>query len=408
MNRARIALPGALAPPFCLAVACLLTGAVLRAVQRQDTQPPARFAIELSPPEGLEGMPPSYHVIQERGSSSYFFPPFAGRLPGADSGTKAESEPSALQLEYRVTGDLVEVFPTLFFGEFDRNKTPESLAGLKKQLLAVRSGRLNDFIEIGELERFGFRPLTVKVVSARPESPSRMHVMSRAPSIELRIVSEDRAGFMVAYHNTSSRACMGFAVTTEPQPEGNESLGGTASWSKGVIAPGATLQQPFGVARSGRKTPAGFVPDAPSSTIVLLAALFEDGSFEGDPSVAARLEAGRDAGRLQRQRVNQVVNSILDDPSLDDPARVARIRLEIARLSEEPDAGVIDAVRARFPDLSPRAVSRLPHAARPPMQFEKQRVLSMLDDFERLLASHVPLSLAQRWKAEETAGSSPK
>jgi hypothetical protein len=60
----------------------------------------------------------------------------------------------------------------------------------------------------------------------------------------------------------------------------------------------------------------------------------------------------------QYRRIRPVIDHIIQDPALDDDARVARIREELHNLSNQPDDATIRVLRSQFPDLPTEAVAK--------------------------------------------------
>jgi hypothetical protein len=103
-----------------------------------------------------------------------------------------------------------------------------------------------------------------------------------------------------------------------------------------------------------KMTPQGIVNlPSPPQQVVLEAALFSDGSYEGEPKVAARLKAERIEHLAFYRVITPVIDRIVGDSSINDDARVARIKDEIFRISSEPDAATLHSLEAKFPDVDP-------------------------------------------------------
>jgi hypothetical protein len=208
------------------------------------------------------------------------------------------------------------------------------------------------------MEQFGLEPLTLRIVSAQPTASARPRTMSKVPSIRIEITGEDRTFYKVALHNLSKQAVM--AVYLD-MPGQNGSSGQTAEGhgSHEVTALGAIYQCQFGIPHGGRVSNGIFVEDSPPPLMVLEAALFKDGSYEGDMQIAAQLVANRIGFEIQQQRVDRLFAGILADVQSDDDAdaqaKVARIRSGIAQLTEDPDLPMVETVQAQFPGLSGQA-----------------------------------------------------
>ncbi len=105
-------------------------------------------------------------------------------------------------------------------------------------------------------------------------------------------------------------------------------------------------------------TPRGFVEEPPSNDIAVAAAIFSDGSHEGDDQFAARLQTRQIAGEIQYQRVAPSIDRIVQDSALDDQARTAQIREQLHNLSNQADEATLRAMTSQFPKLPRETVAK--------------------------------------------------
>ena len=106
-------------------------------------------------------------------------------------------------------------------------------------------------------------------------------------------------------------------------------------------------REPLMTPGAGRNERLGPMP----GSIAIAAALFSDGSHEGDSDSAAKLKSGRIGYETQEGRALQIIDHVVGDPALDDNARITQINTELTELSNEPDDRAIRTMHAQFPDL---------------------------------------------------------
>jgi hypothetical protein len=301
--------------------------------------------------------------------------------------------PESLQLDYAVDGSRVLVTAYLLFDQGDAQRRFDSH---HKQRLGVYSARLNESVSLADLRKAGFEPFTIKVVTAKPSTPTHPTLLSKAPSIRIGLESEDRESYTLALHNISSKAVTGVVIGTGREGD----YGMKESTGPHLLIPGGgTYRCDWGLTHSGRVTPHGFGEDQVSITISVEGALFDGGSFEGDVAAVAPLEARRTGYEAQRQRVARMFDSVLREASLTDELKVGRIRLEVSKLPSEADPATLQAVRSFFANSR-----QLPGAAelgmwiRMGIENERQNTLTGLAEFERGRTSGRGPSLAQWWK----------
>jgi hypothetical protein len=189
--------------------------------------------------------------------------------------------------------------------------------------------------------------------------------------------------YKVELHNLSAKPVKAYCIGT---PQGNGNMAHSSDGqSKDLIAPGATYQLRFSV------------ESPPPPYLVLEAALFSDGSHEGEPSAAAQLVAARVGMEIQRQRVDSLVAPILADAQSDDTAKLARIRSEVAQLTEEPDQQMIESMSSRFPGLTDQAIQMVRGMLKNGLNTGKQSVDRGLHDFENNQPKRGGLTLTDWW-----------
>jgi hypothetical protein len=344
-----------------LLVSCTLTG-----TGNAQTLPEARFAVEVP---GRDGGPPIYFVLRGASGSGLLFDAVLRRAAGREP---TRRQPATLKLDHNVDGDLVRITASVFFGNLDAQANPGSTDALPWQKVGAYSAGLNQSVTLQEMEQFGLEPLTLKIVSAQPPASARPQTVSKAPSVRIEIVGEDRNSYTVAVHNLSQKIVTAFSVEMSGEGDSGRSVIG----SRHLIAPGDTYQFEFGVSRSGSMSSGRFVEDPPSSLMTLEAAVFKDSSYEGNPRAAAEL-AARDS---QRRRVDDVIAEIMADAASGEEARIARIRSAVARLPEEPDPQAVENLRSQFPGLSDEDMGRVKSTLKSALNVEKQAVTRTLNE----------------------------
>jgi len=368
--------------------------------QTQVQQP--RFALEISE----DGYPPHFVIVPEGqqggGVDSMFFDPFLHPLPGHDAGNSEKTQPSAVKLVCKLDGDAVAITATAVFGPFDKTDTSLSLQGHPQQKIGAYSQHLNESIVLREMEQFGLQPWTIKIVNAQMPTPASLPTLNEVPSIQPEILGKDRDGYRIALHNLSSRAVTAFLVETSFDHNSNYSEFDDRG---GLIAPGAKHEFRLFCDTSASVTSNGMAPGPPPCVFNLKAALFAGGSYEGDASAAATLAVSPIAAQFQGRRVHELIDNIVADSSLDDTSRLARIRSELPKLSEEPDPAILEQIRLRFPGLPSTAWDSVKADIRSAFAAEKQRTLRALKEFEHLPnQGSTSRSLAQWWSAWERNG----
>jgi hypothetical protein len=267
----------------------------------------------------VEG-PTGHYVVVVPGLSTEIpaaaLEPLRGEVPSIELDT--------LKIDYRLEGD--KVIATVYALNAPRGN-PERYGDSNKHLLGVHSARLNQTFTLKELENFKYEPITYKVVTAKPPTPTHPRLTSKVPSIQIEIASEDRAFYKLVLRNVSEKDVIAYKI------------GGTSSESYNtahpVIAAGSAIEREAAV----------------GSPIYLAAAIFGDGTYQGDSEVACLLYAQQVGYEAQRKRLDASIDRIVSD-SLDDAAKIAKIQAELMKLPKEPDAQMVQNLQRHFPGLA--------------------------------------------------------
>jgi hypothetical protein len=92
-----------------------------------------------------------------------------------------------------------------------------------------------------------------------------------------------------------------------------------------------------------------------SSAIVIAAADFEDGTYEGDQSKAAMMGSMRLGIEAERELIANVVEKELRSGSSGDSAKIGAIRVKIGSLPERPEPALVRSTMDRFSFLPENA-----------------------------------------------------
>jgi hypothetical protein len=271
-----------------------------------------RFAIE------LPGHPPTHALVYDCGGTSSQLP--FSSLTEDSVLAQTTDAPVTLQLDYSAEGSRARIVSYAIYQ-----------SGRKK--LGDHRARLNESVRLAELQKLGYLPFTIRVLPATPPARPQPALSSDAPSIRIEIVKQNWDSFTLAVHNLSPHAVVAFAIgrLKTPRDDGHNLTEGTAAHP--VIAAGGTV--------------AG--EHFASTPTVLRCALFDDGSWEGDPVIVAFEKAQQAATEALRRQIDEVAARILADTSLDDDTRIARIRSVIDALSEKPAPALIRQALAGLP-----------------------------------------------------------
>lgn len=306
--------------------------------------------------------------------------------------------PSLLQFIYGEDVDRISVTVIAYYGKLEPHSVFDSTAisHLTRETLGTWSAGLNQSIHLNALAHVGVAPATLTIVTALPEHQWWPEMISKTPSLQMDYAPADRNFSLITIHNFSSKPLTGVRVTA-PSDDGSGSTSEDGGLYQG-IAPGKAYSMRLSVPATRRKQDGSWIDASPTSTLVLEAAIFADGSYEGDPQIAAEMDARQIGYRTEAQRLNVLVAPILADTNSNKAARLARILAIINQLPVTPDAPMIARLRALFPDLSQQEFAKASQKLSQGMSLEKSHSDSMVRQFQTHVMPHHPnLRLAQWW-----------
>lgn len=319
------------------ALAPLVASLSLAAAARQAGPPvPSNLILEIV---YFEGAPTSFQLVPH---GPEMVGGWFGRFKTVPrpAGVKDWPPVQAVNVISRVAGEGVEIKVSVYTGErmFDREEPVGTYtAGVGEEVMARG------------LERFGVEPFRMKVLrlSMNPAAPPV--IVNKTQSIEATVSAFDSSkgvSARLSLRNLSSKrvTALGFSETRD----------GRVVWTRfaaeedarPLIEPGAVFHAGVSQVRRGHVSPEGFyIPYAPE-TILIQTAVFEDGTYEGEPQAAARAAAHDEGARLQLARALALLRKAAAKP---DAARLAE---QFAALGYEADAATVESLVKRYPGLA--------------------------------------------------------
>jgi len=156
---------------------------------------------------------------------------------------------------------------------------------------------------------------------------------SLAPSVRIAFSKQEWDSIEISLRNLSPHAVVAYVVSEASGPCDRTESVRQSTAAHPAIAAGASVTV----------SPGGNGP------ISVRAALFDDGSWEGDPIAIAPLRAGMAAMAALRRQINEAAARILSDPTLDDNTRIGRLRTAIDAVPEKPAPAIIRKALAGLP-----------------------------------------------------------
>ena len=279
--------------------------------------------------------------------------------------------PSMVKLQFKVIGDgIVSITATALFGQFDRYEP--SMSNMRSETVATHSVKVNDLVSFPELEQFGIALQSYRLIPVQPDKPYRPRLESKAPSLTFEFAQIDRTMGKVIVHNHSDKAVVNVMVGNV----GGQALGALSEAGRTLIAPGATYEFDSNAPFTGWciKRVCGTEP----MPLILEEAVFEDGSYEGDQTVAMEPVANWLGNSAEWKRIVSAAGSFMSDPNRSELGKMQSLASVVDALSIEPDDDTVARFRMRFPDLPAREIQRGEELLAMGMGMERDRVKTYL------------------------------
>ena len=319
--------------------------------------------------------------------------------------TNTERFFQSLQLKYRLAdADLVSLEVSLFSGSTNIS-SPHFHSPIGNYVLHP-----NESITLSQLNDYGLKTATVKLVTAQPDGLITPTVINKTTSLNVERVDANRSGYKMQVRNLSSSStkAIAFAVLG---PNGTCELHTLNS----LLGPAETTVMFFEIPgdRPGWRGPGGetcsvtdsSTPESGHRTpeIVMAAAIFADGTHEGDDSKAVMLDANMTAIETQQNRIDSIVEATFGTAGTNDAMKIGLLESRVGALSEEPSPEIVQSIMARYPTLPDDVSTSIRRDVKSGLGYKKAELLSSLKMFgDQISSGQISnISLRDWWNARK-------
>lgn len=243
----------------------------------------------------------------------------------------------AVNIASSAEGDAARVDVSLFVGVQSFDKEVQVASYLLHE---------GEHVALKELAAFGVEPFEIAAVRPNISAPPLPSVSTRTTSLEVIGLEPTKStipAYKLSLRNLSSKNITALQVDVF---EGSRlRLSGSPHGQKGLplIPAGAVLETNVLGAKDTTMTRFGYEPASPPfQTIVVTTLVFEDGSYEGDPAPALRINARTAGERIQLKRAISALKRTLDTPGLTASDAIAMLIQKVSALSDEVPPAVAE------------------------------------------------------------------
>ena len=381
MNKSRIVAVSAV-------LAALLSATANANPQNPDQQAPTGLALEIV---FLKGQRPSLlPVAGARAKQSGVWTPRFGKVEGWQLPDGALPI-KAVQVQSRLEGELVKIWVAVLSGRetFEREEP-----------VITYELREGDKIEVAELTRFGVEPIEIKVVRVQPHVAFLPRVINKTNSIIVTDIAPKTStlpAYKLSLQNLSNKSVAALAV--EVVAGGKMALSMMPQGAEGQPLIAAEGRYELSVSGSYQTRPAvgDNPPDLPRDhDCVIRAAVFNDGSYEGDPEPASQFRAFVKGRKIQIRRVVALLQEALNSRDAT-AATLQRLRAGLVAIKIDVDGSEAEELINEFPNLSVSAKAALTSAIQASLGDIKMAVGEEFDKFEKTQAAAPSMPDLRLW-----------
>lgn len=326
-----------------LVLSCLILPFGTASAQEKPNVP-SRLALEVT---YYAGRAPAFQVVPPADSKP------GGSLYGmfgliASWKQKAGTEPiQGVHVISNLEGDAVRVYVSTLSGAKALEKEEPVTSFLIRE---------NEKVVVSELKQCGIEPFGIKLVTVAPPSLP-------LPSIDNRVESLTVVNTDVAYDSTLptykltvvSQANKNIiALGIDVLADGRVALTGTRQNPEGQIfmAPGEYYQLKVGGVRRSQPVGEGYAPaTAQNQQILIKGAVFEDGTYVGDPGIAVWVRATRAGEKFIIPKLLALLAEAISSADTDVVKGLKNLESQVTALSTDADPELVKSTAAGFPEL---------------------------------------------------------
>lgn len=242
-------------------------------------------------------------------------------------------------------------------GDVVRVDASVGLESFKEVALGTYYLRLDESVIIREVTQYGFKPFALKLIRTEIRPPLVIPPFRGLPEVKNRLKSTEVVGlekgesadqYLLSLRNNSPKNVIDLEII---MPTG----GTTHEWGsleRPLIPAGAIYKISISAQTVGQITEAGFEPNPVQPKGVINAALFDDGTYEGDLVSAATMEARRRGRELQLKRIIALLKKALGSEDQASVTTIESVEKDIYSLGVDSDADTIEEISRHYPPLN--------------------------------------------------------
>jgi hypothetical protein len=309
---------------------------------QQELSPPTRLALEVT---YYPGRKPAYESVpgpDSKPSGSWYA--LFGRI--ASWHAPAGAEPiEAVRVISQIEEHGVRVTVSTMSGK----KALEN-----EQRVGTYLIRETEKISIDDLKRFGIEPFQIKLVRVNPNILPVPPVILKG--VESLMVINSMAkettlpSYRISLRNQSNKNIVGIGVDVMVGGKVQLSSKPRGIDGQSLIAAGNDYWLTVRAPTRARPTADGYTPTSPSDQqIQIKAAVFDDGTYEGDAETAAAIRSFRAGEKMVLPRLIPLLEKALNSSHDDLTEALKNLESQVSSVESEADPQIVQSLTSEFP-----------------------------------------------------------
>jgi hypothetical protein len=309
---------------------------------QQDVSPPTRLALEVT---FYSGRNPAYQPVpgpdsKPNGAWYALFGRLTSWQPPAGS-EKIE----AVRIISRVEGDAVSVIVSTLSG----TKALEN-----EQRVGTYVIRETEKISIDDLKRFGIEPFQIKLIRVNPNVPPVPPVILKGVESVVVLNSMPKETTLPSYRiilrNQSNKNIVGLGVDVVAGGKIQLTSSPRGVDGQPLIPAGKEYWLTVAAPNRAQPTSDGYVPTSPSDQqIEIKAAVFDDGTYEGDAKTAAAVRGYRAGEKMVLPRLIPLLENALNSSNADLTETLKNLETQVSSVETDADPQIVQTLTSEFP-----------------------------------------------------------
>ncbi|PYS93481.1 MAG: hypothetical protein DMF64_04560 [Acidobacteria bacterium] len=234
-----------------------------------------------------------------------------------------------------------------------------------EQQVAALTLRTNERAEVREVARFGLNPFSVGVVKVLGATASKPRVNSRVQSISVEKLEANMLPepYRLTLKNNSSKDVLAIQYNTYKNGQFLFLKWLGMGLPRPLIKAGEVYRLEALSEAHTCADPDGYRP-AQSNRLDIVSAVFTDGSYEGEPGLAALLRGVALGNKKHLGRVVATLNNLSENEKSIPAVVIYQLRYLAEGIDETADSYIVDELENSLPPLGPEATFALPNFIR--------------------------------------------